>query len=102
MEFSPPGPETQARIGDEEDFFAVDSVVAVLQLATVIALAERGQIAIGESNAFDLFAREMAGRPGDFEAALRGAVDEVRGSAEIACEIGVTAHGFKRGGRAAI
>ena len=72
-EFSEPfaiSPETESRVGDEEDFFSIDGVVAVSEFFGVVASEHRGKVPVGEADALDFFAREMAGTPGDGETAL--------------------------------
>ena len=82
-------PQAQAWIGDEENFFAIDLVPALAELLRVVALEHCAQIAIVEADALNLFFGEMAGAPGDFEAALGRAVNEVRGGAQVAGQIGI-------------
>ncbi len=96
------GPEAEAGVGDEEDLFAVDCVHAVAEGFGVVALHHRGEVAVTEADAFDFFACEMAGAPGDGEAAFRRCVDEVSGGAQFGGDVGVFADGFERGGRAVV
>src|SRR6185312_5483357 len=59
------GPETEGRVGDEEDFFSVDGIESLLQLFRVVAALHLGQIAPRIPHTLDLFFGEMPGAPAD-------------------------------------
>ena len=82
-------PQAQSGMGDEEHFFPIDGVVAIVHFCRVVPGDRAGQIGIAESYAFCLLAGEATGAISDVEAAFRGAVDEMSGGAELGRQIGV-------------
>ena len=58
-------PEAEAGVGDEEDFFAVDGVPTVGERVGVVVLHHFVEAGVCEADAFNLFAAQFAGTPGD-------------------------------------
>jgi len=95
-------PETEAGVRDEEYFFAIYCLEAVLEDVWIIELGHGIEVAVVEAGRLNFLPGEMAGAVGDAEAALGGAVDEVRGGAEVSGEFWVVLDGLKGAWGAAI
>ena len=88
------GPKAESGISDEEDLFAVNHIPALVELLRIILRSHLLEIAVTETNSFNLLLREMSGTPGDLEPALRRSMDEVGGGAQVGAKICVVLDGF--------
>ena len=91
-------PQPQSRIGDKENLFAINLVVAVVQLFRIVALRHRLQVAVLKAHALDLFPAQIAGAPRDFEAAFRRRMNQVRGRAQIRGQVAFSFTAFSVAG----
>ncbi len=84
-------PQAKSGMGNEEYFFPVDGVVAVVHGCGVILGEGGGQIGIGKSYAFYLAPREPARAISNVETPFGGAVNEVGGGQSSAARSGLRA-----------